>query len=166
MPRRGRAQSTQRSHHCHSNVSWPDTEEEWRSEQEDAQELWWKTKDARGQIFAGECLQVAIVQIKQLDVEMDLIPYMGMYDPGCNCSWCLDRKMKQDTEKDLKHKRRVHLGDQSAAQSSRAEEMAAKDKSLDKTLQRGVSAVQLPGRETHWKTQTYAVRQGVVNDVP
>lgn len=162
---RAPAAFTQRSHHCHSNVSWPDTEEEWHSEQEGAQELWWKTEDARGQIFAGECLQVAIGRIQQMKVKVDLIPYMGMYGPGCNCSWCLDRKMKQGTEKDLKHKRSVVLEDESGAQSSRAEEMTAKDKALDKTLRRGVSAVQLPGKERQWKTQTYAVRQGVVNDI-
>ena len=112
-------------------------------------------------------------QVQDAKYSVDLVPYMGMYRADCECSWCMDRKNKKSTRFDFRNdpeSRKKHKSSQSGAQSSGSMtstrlEHETEDEMMDKVAGKGVSVVQLPGHQRPWKTQTYAVRFGVLKEV-
>lgn len=60
--------------------------------QQDAPQWLKDGRDARGRLFAGECLQKVAQQCQVMGIKLDLVDYYGMYDPRCACKSCLNRK--------------------------------------------------------------------------
>lgn len=59
----------------------------------------WLCSQAQGQLFQGECLQIAMVHAQQHErSDINFWDYMGMFKPDCVCSWCQDRAGKWKSE--------------------------------------------------------------------
>ena len=54
----------------------------------------WENPDAHGQLLVGQCLSVAVQEVKELESPVNLMDYYGMYDPDCGCEGCTDRRWK------------------------------------------------------------------------
>ena len=54
---------------------------------------------AVGQLFQGECLQVAVRQAQVANrSDINLVNYLGMYKSSCQCLWCRDRECKHQRQ--------------------------------------------------------------------